>query len=325
MKAFRQSLCVLVLTFLFLSSSYLVAAAAYPEKPIEFVTHSAPGGGSDIFIRHIIDMMGKEKLLPVSLVPMNKSGGSGAVATAFVGTKKGDPYTIFATTTAIYTTLAKGEVKLNLDDFTPICMLIQDPNILTVRANAPWKNVKEFIAEAKKKRKGVSMGLASIGASDHIAAHRIEKATGVEFNIVSFKQGSEAFGALLGGHVDFGLGNPGEMLGQMEAGKLRALAAVTEKRIPYVPKLPTLKEEGIDVNFFQNRGIWGTKDMPKDVVKYLESAFQKLTQTETWKKYLVNETVMESYMGSADFKKFLEKEMVMFTEEMKALGLVKKN
>jgi putative tricarboxylic transport membrane protein len=300
------------------------AVAAYPEKPIEFVTHSAPGGGSDIYARRVADMAAQQKLFPVPLVVVNKSGGSGAVATAYVATKKGDPYMIFATTTSIYTTLAKGEVKVSLDDFTPICALIQDPNILTVGTNSPYKNVKEFIAAAKKKRKGLNQGLASIGATDHILAHRIEKATGVEFNIVSFKQGSEAFTALLGGHVDFGLGNPAEMTGQMEAGKLRALATCTEKRLPYLPNVPTLKEEGIDVSFAQIRGIWGTKNMPKDVVQYLETTFQKLTKTDSWKKYLEDELVLDTFMGSAEYGKWLEKEMKNFTQDMNALGLVKK-
>ncbi|MDZ4164879.1 MAG: tripartite tricarboxylate transporter substrate binding protein [Smithellaceae bacterium] len=323
MKLFCRSLIVLVTVFCFFGL-VTSAVAAYPEKPVELVTHSAPGGGSDIFSRHIIDMMVKEKILPVPLVVLNKSGGSGAVATAYVAMKKDDPYTIFATTTSIYTTLVKGEVKVTLDDFTPIVALIQDPNILTVNAESPYKNVKEFIAEAKKKRKGLSMGLASLGASDQISAHRIEKETGVEFNVVSFKQGSEAFTALLGGHVDFGVGNPGETSGQIDAGKLRVLATLTDKRLPYMPKVPTLREEGVNVTFQQIRGIWGTKNMPKEVVKFWETAFRKLTQTESWKKYIEAEMVLGTYMGSADYKKFLEKELKSYEVELGALGLLKK-
>src|SRR5512137_9352 len=87
---------VLFLVFMFLGSP-TIAAAAYPEKPIEFVTHSAPGGGSDIFARHIANLMEKEKIVSVPLVVVNKSGGSGAVAVAYVAPKKGDAYTIFAT------------------------------------------------------------------------------------------------------------------------------------------------------------------------------------------------------------------------------------
>ncbi len=324
MKSFHKLFLNLVLASVILGSAILAAAAPYPEKPIEFVTHSAPGGGSDIFARRIADMIGQQKLIPVPLVVVNKSGGSGAVATAYVATKKGEPYMIFATTISIYTTLAKGEVKVSLNDFTPICALIQDPNILAVRADAPYKNVKEFIAEAKKKRKGLSQGLASLGATDHILAHRIEKATGAEFNVVSFKQGTEANMALLGGHVDFGLGNPSEMAGQMETGKLRAIATCTEKRLPYLPKVPTLKEEGIDVSIAQIRGIWGTKNMPRDAVQYLETAFNKLTKTEPWKKYLEGELVLDAFMGSADFSKWLEKQLKSYVQDLNELGLIKK-
>jgi putative tricarboxylic transport membrane protein len=300
------------------------AVAAYPEKPIEFVTHSAPAGGSDIFARRVADLVGQQKIVPVPLVVVNKSGGSGAVATAYVATKKGDPYTIFATSAAIWTTLLKGEVPVSLSDFTPICGLTQDPNVLFIKADSPYKNVKEFIAAAKLKRKGLSLGLTSFGGSDHLVAHRLMKATGVEFNIVSFKQGTEANMALLGGHVDFGLSGPSETAGQIASGQLRVLATATDKRLPYMPNVPTLKEEGINVSFVQIRGIWGTKDMSKDVVQYLETAFNKITKTESWNKYIENEMVMNAFIGSADYSKFLEREMKVLAQDMNELGLIKK-
>lgn len=323
MRPIGRLFVVLFSVFLLLGSPSF-AVAAYPEKPIEFVTHSAPGGGSDIFARRIADLAAQAKIFPVPLVVVNKPGGSGAVATGYVATKKDEPYMIFATTTAIYTCLAKGEVKVTLADYTPICALIQDPNILAVRTEAPYKNVKEFIAAAKQKRKGLSQGLASLGATDHILSHRIQKATGAEFNIVSFKHGTEANMALLGGHVDFGLGNPSEMAGQMDAGKLRALATATDKRLPYLPNVPTLKEEGIDVSIAQIRGIWGTKNMPKEVVQYLEAAFNRLTKTEAWKKYLEDELVLDSFMGSAEFTKWLDNELKRYTQELAELGMIKK-
>ncbi len=323
MKLFCKISVVLVSAFMIVGLSTF-AVAAYPDKPVELVTHSAPGGGSDVFARNVIDMMAKEKLLPVPLVVVNKPGGSGAVATAYVAKKKDDPYTLFATTTSIYTTLVKGEVKVTLDDFTPICGLMQDPNILTVSADAPFKNVKEFIAEAKKKRKGITMGLTSLGSSDQISAHRIEKETGVEFNVVSFKAGSEAFTALLGGHVNFSVGNPGETSGLIDAGRLRVLATLTDKRLPFMPKVPTLKEEGVNVAFYQLRGIWGTKNMPKEVSKYWETVFLKLTGTASWKKYLEKDLALDNYMESTEYKKFLEKELKMYEVELSALGQIKK-
>jgi putative tricarboxylic transport membrane protein len=324
MKLFNNFLKVLLIASLVMGAAVAAGAGPYPEKPIEFVTHSAPAGGSDIFARRVADLVGQQKIVPVPLVVVNKSGGSGAVATAYVATKKGDPYTIFATSAAIWTTLLKGEVPVSLGDFTPICGLTQDPNVLFVKADSPYKNMKEFIAAAKKKRKGISLGLTSFGGSDHLVAHRLMKATGAEFNIVSFKQGTEANMALLGGHVDFGLSGPSETAGQIASGQLRVLATATDKRLPYLPNVPTLKEEGIDVSFVQIRGIWGTKDMSKDVVQYLETAFNKITKTEPWNKYIENEMVMNAFIGSADYGKFLEREMKVLAQDMNELGLVKK-
>lgn len=299
------------------------AVAAYPEKPIEFITHSAPGGGSDVFARRVADMIGKEKLIPVPLVVINKSGGGGAVAVAYVASKKNDPNMIFATTTSIYSTIARREVNVTLNDFKPICALIQDPSVFVVRADAPYKNVKEFIAAAKKKRKGINQGMGSIGSTDHIMSRRIEKATGVEFNLVSFKQTVEANTALLGGHVDFSIGNPSELAGQIEARTVRPIAVLTDERLPYLPNVPTLKEEGIDLSFAQIRGIWATKNTPDDVVQYLENCFRKLAKTESWGKYLKDEMVLDRFMGHEDFKKWLESNIKSLEIDMKELGLIK--
>lgn len=317
-------LTILILTSLVLASAVVAMAAAYPEKAVELVTHSAPGGGSDIFSRHIVNLMEKEKIVSVPLVVVNKSGGSGAVAVAYVAPKAGDAYTIFATSPGIYATLVKGEVKASIDDFTPICALIEDPNVLVVRAEAPYKNVKEFIAEARKKRKGLSLGLSSLGGGDHAIAIKMGEATGVEFNIVSFKSGTEAIMAIMGGHVDFGLGNPGETAGQIESGQLRVLATATDRRLPQMPNVPTLKEEGIDVSYTSIRGIIGPKGMPKEAVKYWEGAFQKLTQTQSWKKYIEKEKVLDAYKGSAEFGKFFEKELPRLRGDLVKFGLIKK-
>jgi len=315
---------ILALAVIVAGISPMAIAGPYPEKPIELVTHSAPGGGSDIFSRHITNIIQKNKLISVPMVVVNKPGGSGAIGVAYVAPKVGDAYTIFATSPGIYATLVKGEVEASIKDFTPICALIQDPNILVVKGDAPYKNVKEFIAAAGKKRKGLSLGLSSLGGGDHAIAIKMGEATGVEFNIVSFKQGTEALMAIMGGHVDFGLGNPGETAGQLESGQLRVLATATDKRIPQMPNVPTLKEEGIDVSYTSIRGILGPKDMPIESVRYLESVFKKLTQTADWKNYVEKEVVMDAFMDSAEFSKFFDKELPRLRGDLERFGLIKK-
>ena len=324
MKSFRKSNIILILSFVFLGSTTMVAAGSYPEKPIEFVLHGSPGGGGDVFVRHTANILEKEKLVPVPIVVLNKTGGSGAIGVAYVASKKGDAYTIFATSGGVYSTLVRGEVKASLNDFVPICALIQDPVVLAVRASAPYKNVKEFIAEARKKRKGLSVGLTTIGAGDHIIALSIGKATGVEFNTVSFKRAPEAHMAIIGGHVDFGLYNPAEIASQIDSGQFRILATSTDRRLPLMPNVPTLKEEGVDVSYASIRGVIAPRGMPKDAVKFWETAFQKVTETPSWKEYVEKERVLSAYMGSAEFGKFLEKDLKRLREDLIELGLIKK-
>jgi putative tricarboxylic transport membrane protein len=315
---------VAVFVFVMAGIALPVGAASYPEKPVEFVTHSAPGGGSDIFARHIANLMEKEKIVSVPMVVVNKSGGGGAIGVAYVAPKKGEAYTIFATSPGIYATLVKGEVKASIEDFTPICALIQDPNILVVRGDGPYKTMKDFVAAAKKKRKGMSMGLSSLGGGDHAITVKMGEALGTEFNIISFKTGTEATMAVMGGHVDFSMGGPGEAAGQIASGQLRVLATATDRRLPQMPNIPTLKEEGIDVSYTSIRGIIGPKDMPKEALKYWEVAFKKLTETSAWKQYLDKEGVLGAYMDSATFTKFFDKELPRLKGDLVKFGLIKK-
>ncbi len=295
-----------------------VAFAAYPEKPIEFVVHQAPGGGSDLFTRGVVEMLTREKIISVPMVVLNKAGGSGAVSVSFVVEKKGDPYTIFATTTPVYSTMVKR--KISLDEFTPLCRMTIDPIVFTVRGTSPYKDVADVIAAAKKARKSIKLGTGSVGGTDHQVGTMIGLATGVEFNAISFKTGGEAQTALLGGHIDFTCSNPAEALGLIEAGKLRMLASATDKRIPFLPTLPTLKEKGIDVAFNQARGFFLTKDVSPEVFKYWETAFQKLRNAPSWKNYLKAEYLIDAPLNGSEFKAWLANEWPMYERNLKAMG-----
>ncbi len=317
----RLSLIILATIILVIAGS-ISAFAAYPEKPIEFVVHQAPGGGSDLFARGIVDMLTREKIITVPMPVLNKAGGSGAVAVAYVAEKKADPYTILAVTTPVLSTMAKR--NMSLDEFIPVCRLVIDPNVLTVRANSPYKDVTELIAAAKKARKSIKMGVGSIGGTDHMCGHMIGRAAGVEFNIIGFKTGGEAFTALLGGHVDFSTTNPSEMAGQLHAGNLRFLATLTDKRLPYMPNVPTMKEKGIDLVFLQGRGFFLPKGVPVEVVKYFETAFDKLSKTAIWKKYVNENMLLEAYQNGSEYKAWLGSEMPLYTKNLKEMGLMEK-
>ncbi len=298
------------------------ALAAYPDKPVEFVVHNPPGGGSDLFARGIADILTRGKIVDGSIVVMNKPGGAGAVATSYVMQKKGNPYSLLTATTSVYATMVKRNISM--DEFTPLCRMVVDPSVILVNPSSPYKDITGLMTAAKKTRKGIKLGIANIGGTDHMVAALLQKATGAEFNIISHKSGAEAVTALLGGHLDFTITNPGEAAGLIEAGKFRVLATSMDKRLPYYPNVPTLKEEGIDAVFMAVRGFFLPKDVPPEVVQYWVTVFDKFRKTNEWKEFLKKDYLVDSFLGGAEFKSWMTSEFVVYEKILKELDQLPK-
>jgi putative tricarboxylic transport membrane protein len=292
-----------------LFSMVLVSAAmaAYPEKPIEIIVHSAPGGGSDLFARQVANILEKEGLVKQKIQVVNRTGGGATVAMNALADKKGDPYTIMNATTSPLTTVLRGSSRVKFDDLVLISMLAEDPNLCFTRFDSPYKDMKSVIAEAKKAPRKVNVAIGTIGGSEHICAHRVAKAAGIEFNIVAFKSGGEAATALLGGHVDVSFGNVQEQVGQIEAKKVKPLATMTEKRIPFLPNVPTMKEEGINAVYDQFRGFWAGQGFPDYAIKYWEDVFEALMKNQAFRDNLKSTQAVESFRKHEEFKKYLTK------------------
>lgn len=284
-----------------------VANGAYPEKPVEIVVHSSPGGGSDLFARAVGLILEKEGIVKQKIQVVNRTGGGGAVAMNYLASKKGDPYVFMNTTTSPISAVLRGATNMKFEDITLIAMLVEDPNLAFTRYDSPYKDMKSLIEAAKKAPKKINVAVGNIGGSEHICAHRVAKAAGVEFNITSFKGGGEAAVALLGGHVDFSFGNLNEQMGQIEAKKVRPLGIMSDKRIPYLPDVPIMKEMGIKTEFTQIRGFWAPQDFPPYAVKFWEDAFARLLKTQGFKDQLNATQGVEAFLTQEEFKKFLIK------------------
>ncbi len=296
-----------------------VAKAEYPEKPIEIIVHSAPGGGSDLFARQIAALLEKEGIVKQKIQVVNRTGGGATVALNALADKKGDPYTFMNTTTGPLTTVLRGSSRIKLEDLVFIAMLAEDPNLAFTRPDSPYKNMKDVIADAKKAPKKVNVAVGTIGGSEHICAYRVAKAAGVEFNIVAFKSGGEAATALLGGHVDLSFGTLAEQMGQIEAKKIKPLAVMGEKRIPFLPNVPTMKEEGINASYTQFRGFWAAQGFPDSAITYWENALEKLSKASSFKDYLKNNQLDEVFLKHEAFKKYLTKYAQDLDQDAKAL------
>lgn len=298
-------------------------AAGFPEKPITLVVHAGAGGGSDIFSRTMSAANDKEKYLPQPIVVENKPGGSGAISFAYVAGKKGDPYFMLTAVTSFLTTPILRKSQIGYKDFTPLANFAFDEYMLMVKGDSKYKTVKDVIAFAKANPKKMTVGGTQLGSSDSVCSYLLEKAAGVQLNYIVFNSGGEVNAALMGGHIDLAVSNPGEALELAKANKVRLLGVYSEKRLPGAPDVPTLKEQGLDVTYVQNRGLVAPAGIPEDARKTIEVAFQKYMKSETFKKYVAENMLSEAWMDGPTFGKWLDKEHARYSELLKEMGLLK--
>ncbi|MES2978554.1 MAG: tripartite tricarboxylate transporter substrate binding protein [Pseudomonadota bacterium] len=275
-----------------------------PTKTVDVIVHTGPGGGNDLLARAVAQMLEKEKLLPVRMQVQNKTGGNGAVAAAALAEKKGDPHTIgFMTSVWIANALTTAEAKVTVHDLTPVARLLLEPAVFAVRSDSPYKTMKDFIEAAKAKPGELKQSGGSVTSRDNIIRQTLQASTGAKWAFVSFQGGGERLAALLGGHVDMMVIEPQEAGEQVRAGKLRVLAQIAEKPLPGYPNVPTLKQAGYDVVATpQIRAVVAPPEFPKEALAYYEDLFRKLSATPTWKKYVEDNQLEDSFGNGAELK-----------------------
>jgi putative tricarboxylic transport membrane protein len=294
-----------------------------PTKPVEAVVHTGPGGGSDVLARAVALMLEKEKLLPVRLQVVNKTGGGGAVAAAYLAEKKGDTHTIgFFTGVWLTNPLTSAEAKVTLKDLTPVARLVLEPAVIAVKADAPYKTLGDFVSAAKQKPGELKQSGGSVTSRDNVVRQQLQKVSGARWQFISFPGGGERIAALLGGHVNMMVIEPAEAGEHIRAGNMRVLAQVSDKRLPAFPDVPTLKEAGFSVTPVpQVRGIVAPPGIPPENVAYWEGVFKKLTQTESWKKFLADNQFEDGYQGAAELTKFYDEFSVQMRDILKEAGI----
>jgi putative tricarboxylic transport membrane protein len=275
-----------------------------PTKTVDVIVHTGPGGGSDLLARAMLQMIEKEKLVPVRMQVVNKPGGNGAVAAAALAEKKGDAHTIgLITSVWIANALTSSEAKVTVHDLKPIARLMLEPAVFAVRADSPYKTLKEFIEAAKAKPGALKQSGGSVTSRDNIVRQSLQAATGAKWAFVSFPGGGERLAALLGGHVDIMVIEPQEAGEQVRAGKLRVLAQLTEKRLPGYPDAPTLKEAGFNVTPTpQIRAVVAPPEQPAEASAYWEKLFERLKDTPSWKKYIADNQLEEGFLPASQLK-----------------------
>jgi putative tricarboxylic transport membrane protein len=279
-----------------------------PGRPIEAVVHTGPGGGNDVLARAVAVMLQRERLLPVRMRVVNKPGGNGNVAVAYLASKRGDPNTIgFFTSSMLVSYLVSPEATVTIRDLTPIARLVVEPTVIVVRADSPYRSLAELLDAARAHPGALRQSGGSITSRDNVVRQLLQQRTGARWAFISFPGGGERIAALLGGHVDLMIIEPEEVTEHLRAGKLRLLAQVSDRRLPGLPDVPTLTEAGFEIPAMpQVRGVVAPPGIPEENVRYWQDVFQRLTRTESWKRFLVEKHFEDGYQQGPELLTFLD-------------------
>lgn len=293
----------------------------FPSKTIEVIIHSAYGGGTDATARMM--MIRSRRELGVDMVVIAKRGGSGAAAHQYALSKPRDGYTMLALTQSHLYTIALGKSPLTIDDVVGVARAMDDPTLITVSANGPYKTLEDLIAASKNEP--LNWGVAQIGGTEHIGLAQFAKAAGIKFKVVPFGSGAQMVQALMSGAIVATLPNVSEGGQQVRDGTFRALAVMAEKRLKDFPDVPTTFEKGFPVKTSTTRGYWVLKGTPPERVKILSDALVKAMKHETFANYLKASGLdpEDSIAGYEVWDKQIKEEYAAAVVSLKELGLLK--
>ena len=319
MRTIPRALCAAALT-----SATPALAQSYPARQIEVTVHTSPGSGGDVLSRAAAEIVRRDKLLPQPLQVVNRVGGAGAVAFNYFKGKRGDPYQILSVTGTILAMAYRPDINITLDNYTPIALMVIDPQTIMVPASSPYKTFKDLAEAARKSPDTLVAATTSATGTGRMIVHLIEKAVpGAKIRTVFFKGGGDAVTATAGGHTTFTTENLSEGAGFVEAKTLRVLAVASDKRLPTVPDVPTLKELGYPISAGTIRGFTFPAGVPKEAVATMEAAFAKVHASREWQELVRRNNYEDRFMGSAEFTRFLAQRMEEYREFYDAIGLNK--
>jgi len=282
------------------------SGAFRPKGDVKMVVPFGAGGGSDLSGRAIA--AGLEEGTGVNISVENREGGSGAVGYSNFLSQKGKDNFLLAAETALLALPLTQNVQFDYKSFTPIMKLGDDYTLMVVKSDSKNQTCPDVVNEAKKNRVVAGVTGTTSLTLDQVVFTLTEQKTGAKFDRVPFESGSEAITALLGGQVDIISVNPGEALGQIQAGSIKALCSFSDKRYTSdtLKDVPTAKEQGLDVSFAQFRGFIAPGGISEEAKKYWIDAAKKFESSDEYKKYIEKNMLQANAVYGDDFGAFLE-------------------
>jgi len=299
-----------------------------PDRPVELVVASSAGGGQDITARVMQKIMQDQQLVPTPVVVINKPGGGGSIAYAYLKQHNGDGRFIATATPTMLTNNVLEPGSDRYTDFTALGMLYNEYVGFAVNVASPIKSGRDLVERERKNPGSTTFAFGtSLGNANHIAIALAMKAGGVDIRkltIAIYKSSAEATIALMGGHVDVVATPLSTFAPVLQSGRLRLIAVAAPQRVAgSFADVSTWREQGIDAVAPSYRAIIGPKGMSPEQIAYWDRVFQRLAQTEIWKKELEKNEWESSLMKSAETQRFLDAQYEEYRSILSELGLAK--
>jgi tripartite-type tricarboxylate transporter receptor subunit TctC len=311
---------------LLLSTAGLAGAqAAFPSKPITMIVPFPPGGLADIVARPVADAMSRDLGQPV--VIENKAGAGGGIGMGLAAKAPADGYTVLLSLSSL-TVLPEADAVLGrqqmfaLNSLRPIARFTADPTVLAVRADAPWKTVKDFVEDAKRRPGAINYGSSGNYGTMHVPMEILAQNAGIKMTHVPFTGAGPAVVALLGGQIDAVSSGPATVLQHVKAGKLRVLGHWGNGKLGALPDVPSLKDAGYDAEYAQWSGLFIPAATPEPVAQRLRAAARAAAMDPKVKDVILNAGSPILYQDTPDFEKYVQADAKRMAEVVKKIGKV---
>jgi tripartite-type tricarboxylate transporter receptor subunit TctC len=301
------------------------AQATYPSKPVTMIVPFPPGGLADIVARPVAEAMSRDLGQPV--VVENKAGAGGGIGMALAAKSPPDGYTVLLSLSSL-TVIPEADVVLGrpqmyaLNSLRPIARITADPTVLAVRAEAPWKTVKDFVEDAKKRPGAINYGSSGNYGTMHVPMEILSQNAGIKMTHVPFTGAGPAVIALLGGQIDAVSSGPATVLQHVKAGKLRVLAHWGTSKLEALPDVPALKDAGYDAEYAQWSGLFVPAGTPEPIVQRLRAAAKAAAQDAKVKQVILNAGSPILYQDSPEFEQYVQADAKRMAEVVKKIGKV---
>ncbi len=308
-----------------IQSAFAQSPDAYPVKPIIMIVPFPPGGVADTVGRPVAEAL--SRVLNQSVIVENKAGAGGGIGMAQVAKSNADGYTVLMSLSSISIIPEADKLfgrapSFTLDQFKPIARFTAEPTVLVVRADAPWKNFAEFLADIRKKPASYSFGSSGNYGTMHVPMEMLKSEAKFHMLHVPYTGAGPAVVALLGGQIDALSTGPASVVQQIKAGKLKALAHWGEGRLAALPDVPSLKELGQPVEFAQWAGLFVPANTPPAVMAKLREAAKTAANDPRVRQVIGGSGSPIQYLDAPEFQKYWDVDAAKMTQVVKLIGKV---